>query len=127
LRDAVQQELGQRRRSLVVPHRPPARVTVPRAVATSRLVHPTPSSGVRHERRVEHERHAARLERFHLVKRLEAAGLSAAAIMRETGIGRKSVAAAHVKRARSPASRYRSGVLVGSAAAYFPSLLTLLV
>jgi hypothetical protein len=88
LRDAVQQELGQRRRSLVVPHRPPPRVTVPRAVAASRLVHRTPSSGVRHERRVEHERHAVRLERFQLVNRLQAAGHSAAAIMRETGIGR---------------------------------------
>jgi hypothetical protein len=87
----VQQELGQRRRSLVAPHRPPPRVTVPRGVAASRLVHRTPASGVRHERRVEHERHAAQLERFHLVKRLQAAGLSAAAIMRETGIGRKSV------------------------------------
>jgi hypothetical protein len=91
LRDAVQQQLGQRRRSLIVPHRPLPRVTVPRQAAASRQVHRTPSSGVRHERRVEHERHAARLERFHLVKRLQAAGLSAAAIMRETGIGRKSV------------------------------------
>jgi transposase len=91
LRDAVQHELEQRRRSLVVPHRPPARVTVPREEAASRLVHRTPARGVRHERRIEHERHAVRLERFQRVKRLQAAGHSAAAIMRATGIGRKSV------------------------------------
>ena len=60
-------------------------------MAASRLVRRTPSTGVRHERRVEQERRAVQLERFQLVKRLQAAGLSAAAIMRETGIGRKSV------------------------------------
>ncbi|MDX6484255.1 MAG: hypothetical protein QOE95_2026, partial [Gaiellaceae bacterium] len=91
LREAVQRELGRQRRFLVVPHRPPSRVTVPRTIAASRQVRLTPSTGVRHERRVEQERRAVQLERFKLVKRLQAAGLSAAAIMRETGIGRKLV------------------------------------
>ncbi|MEP7305206.1 MAG: ISL3 family transposase [Acidobacteriota bacterium] len=90
LRDVVQQELGRLRRFLVVPHHPPARVMVPRHVAP-RLVRRTPSNGVRQERGLDDSRRAVQLERFHLVKRLQAAGLSAAAIMRETGIGRKLV------------------------------------
>jgi transposase len=65
LRDAVAQELGQQRRSLVVPHRPSPRMTVPREGAASRLV------GGHHRAvfdtsAVEHERHAVRLERFQL-------------------------------------------------------------
>ena len=91
LREAVQQELGRVRRFLVVPHHPPPRVMVPRDAAGSRLVRRTPSTGVRQERGLDDERRAVQLEQFHLVKRLQAAGLSAAAIMRETGIGRKLV------------------------------------
>jgi transposase len=89
LRDAVQQELARLRRFLVVPHHPPARVMV--SHAAPRLVRQTPSTGVRQERDLDHARRAVQPERFHLVKRLQAAGLSAAAIMRETGIGRTFV------------------------------------
>ena len=93
LRDAVQQELGQLRRFLVVPHRapPPPPVVAHETESRSRLVRRTRSTGVDRERRLEHERRAVQLERFHLVKRLQGAGLSAAAIMRATGIGRKLV------------------------------------
>jgi hypothetical protein len=91
LRDAVQQGLGRQRRFLVVLHRPPPPVPIPRTIGASRQVRHTPSTGVRQEGRVEQERRAVQLERFQLVKRLQAAGLSAAAIMRETGISRKLV------------------------------------
>jgi hypothetical protein len=60
-------------------------------VSRTRLVRRTRSAGVEQERRLAHERRAVQLERFHLVKRLQGAGLSAAAIMRATGIGRKFV------------------------------------
>jgi DNA invertase Pin-like site-specific DNA recombinase len=91
LRGAVQQELGRLRRYLVVPHRPPPRVMVHRKVAASRLVRRTRSTVLEREHRVGHERRAVQLERVQLVKRLQAAGHSAQAIMRETGIGRASV------------------------------------
>ncbi|MEP7309370.1 MAG: ISL3 family transposase [Acidobacteriota bacterium] len=91
LRDAVQQELGRLRRFLVVPHHAPPSVIVPGTASGARVVRRTRSSGVDQERRLGHERRAVQLERFHLVKRLQGAGLSAAAIMRETGIGRKFV------------------------------------
>jgi hypothetical protein len=83
--------LGRQCHCLVVSHPPPPRVRISPEIAASRQIRQTPSSGVRHERCVEQERRAVQRERFHRVKRLQAAGLSAAAIMRETGIGRKLV------------------------------------
>jgi transposase len=91
LRDAVQQELGQLRRFLVVPHHAPPLLLAHAPRSGARLVRRTRSAGVEQERRLAHERRAVQLERFHLVKRLQGAGLSAAAIMRATGIGRKFV------------------------------------
>jgi transposase len=50
-----------------------------------------PSAVVDHQRRIAQERRTLQLEQFHLVKRLQVAGHTAQAIMRETGIGRASV------------------------------------
>ena len=86
LREAVRQELSRQRRFLVVPHRTPARaVRPPVARPPARLMR---SSFVQHQDRVAAERRATQLARFRLVKRLQAAGHSAQAIMRETGLGR---------------------------------------
>ena len=88
LRGAVQQELSRVRRCLVVQNGP--------AVTT----HPSRRHAIAYRRRrrssvADRQRHMAeeqlQLELFQSVKRLQAAGRSAQAIMRQTGIGRSSV------------------------------------
>jgi transposase len=90
LRGAVQQELGRLRRFLVVPHQPPARAVIRSAVTRQPGRH-LRSTYVEQQDRVAQERRATQLARFRLVKRLQAAGHNAQAIMRETGIGRTYV------------------------------------
>jgi transposase len=92
LRGAVQQELGRQRRFLVVPHSTPMVTVRGRPPARSPMVGRRQRSKVlEHDARVAEERRATQLARFRLVKRLQAAGRSAQAIMRETGIGRRFV------------------------------------
>jgi transposase len=90
LRDAVQQELGRLRRFLVVPHRTPPHAIIKTAVTRQPGRH-LRSTYVEHEDRLARERRATQLARFRLVKRLQAAGHNAQAIMRETGLGRTYV------------------------------------
>jgi transposase len=83
---AVQQELSRLRRFLVVPHSAPSQADIPHV--TYRPAHHVRATYVEQQERVAQERRATQLTRFRLVKRLQAAGHSAQAIMRETGIGR---------------------------------------
>jgi transposase len=92
LRSAVQQELGRQRRCLVVPHGAAASTVTP--AREGRATMPPqrrPSAVVAHQQCIARERRALQLERFQLVKRLQASGRTARAIMRETGIGWASV------------------------------------
>ncbi|MEP7303887.1 MAG: ISL3 family transposase [Acidobacteriota bacterium] len=89
LRGAVQRALSQQRRFLVVPHEALVVTTPSRQVIAPRQRRR--SAAVDHQRRIARERGTQQRERFHLVKRLQAAGHTAQAIMRETGIGRASV------------------------------------
>jgi transposase len=91
LRGAVQQELGRQRRFLVVPQNTPTVPASGRPPARSPMVRRQRSKVLEHDARVAEERRATQLARFRLVKRLQAAGRSAQAIMRETGIGRRFV------------------------------------
>jgi hypothetical protein len=82
--------LARLRRFLVVPHR-----TLPRAITTAAVAHRPGrhlrSTYVEPEDRLARERRATQLARFRFVKRLQAAGHNAQAIMRETGLGRTYV------------------------------------
>jgi transposase len=92
LRSAVQQELGRLRRFLVVPHGAVASTARPaREMPATTPPRRRPSAVVAHQRRIDQERRGLQLERVHLVKRLQASGQTAQAIMRETGIGRAYV------------------------------------
>ncbi|MEP7307671.1 MAG: transposase, partial [Acidobacteriota bacterium] len=74
------------RRFLVVPHCAPSRAANP--AVTCRPASHLRATYVEQQDRVAQERRVTQLARFRLVKRLRAAGRSAQAIMRETGIGR---------------------------------------
>jgi hypothetical protein len=84
------EELGRLRRFLVVPHRTPPHAIIKPAVTCQPGRH-LRSTYVEQEDRLARERRATQLARFRLVKRLQAAGHNASAIMRETGLGRTYV------------------------------------
>jgi Transposase len=90
LRGAVQQELSRLRPFLGVSYRPVAVATTacePVVIAPPRRA----SVVVEDQHQILQQRRALHLDRFQLVKRLQAAGHTAQAIMRETGFGRASV------------------------------------
>jgi transposase len=89
LRSAVEQELSRVRHCLTVPHTPPPA----KAIAKHSMLRPPRRQSVviGPQHRIVQQRRVVQLERFALVKRLQAAGRRASAIIRDTGIGRASV------------------------------------
>ena len=90
LRGAVQQALSCLQRWLVVPVGPPV-VATPASDRAAGAPRHASSAVVLHQQQIERESRALKLTRFRLVKRLQAAGRSGAAIIRETRVGRASV------------------------------------
>ncbi|MEO7272538.1 MAG: transposase [Vicinamibacterales bacterium] len=91
LHGAVEQALSQQRPSLIVPLGAPAAAVTSDTPPPSAPPRRRRSAVLAHQQRIAQERRALQLERFALVKRLQLAGRTASAIMRETGIGRASV------------------------------------